>query len=98
MLPSIYSMGSGINLSCVNKGGFNSNPGCRTTANNEITIDLNTAKFGTDYVFIAEISDMTNPLFEGGSYTFTFEFVNFLRILFFFIKKICEKIFSIEKL
>lgn len=77
-------MGPGITLNCINSGGFNSNPNCKTIAKNQIAINFNTANIGSSSVFVIEITNMINPLFEGGNYDFTFELV---RILFLNFKK-----------
>lgn len=85
ILPSIYNMGPGITLNCVQQAGFNSNPTCKTTANNEISINMDNAKIGTSQVLV-EITNVINPLFEGGNYVFTFEMVRklfFFKILFY---------------
>lgn len=83
ILPSEFNMGAGLDLVCESQGGFSSAPTCKTIADNEIAINMDTANIGTASVFIAVVKNVINPLFETGDFTFTFElvFFRFLNLL-----------------
>lgn len=82
LLPSEFNMGSGLTLTCESQGGFSAAPSCKTIGANELVINMDNAQIGTASIFVVLIKNVINPLFETGTFSFTFELVSEILVIF----------------